>query len=103
MIFLEEGEIIECPYCGQQLFYVSRDVDTRDPVSGASEYFLPIKPQEKDNCVCNNCNSEIFSSLATKAARKERMEKMKNTAWCNLGEGEKKTMLEWLNKSRGND
>ena len=78
MIFLKKGEIIACPYCGQQLFYVSRDIDTRDPVSGASEYFLPIKPQEKDNCVCNNCNKEILTALAMKASRKERMEKMIN-------------------------
>ena len=73
MIFLKKGEIIECPYCGEQLFYVSRDVDTRDPVSEASEYFLPIKPQEKDNCVCNNCNKEILTTLAMKASRKESM------------------------------
>ena len=78
MIFLKKGEIIACPYCGQQLFYVSRDIDTRDPISGAAEYFLPIKPQVKDSCICNNCGKEILTALAMKASRKERMEKVIN-------------------------
>ena len=100
MIFLEEGEIIECPYCGEQLFYVSKDIDTGDSVSNSIKYFLPIKPQSKHSCLCNNCNNEILTTLAAKAGRKERMENMKNTAWCDLSGTEKDIMLKWLNRNK---